>query len=221
VEGGGMYNDGGAVTVTNSTFSGNSGGGIYNGRYMVTVTNTIVANSTSGGNCGGAITDGGHNIDDGTACGFTGTSCTATTGTSFCNTNPRFDRAGLANNGGQTQTIALELGSPAIDAGDPEVCANPPVNGVDQRGYVRPGTGYANCSIGAHEYNSPGLPASCVGDCGNNGHVTVHELLTMVNIALGNTEISQCEVGDDNDDSQITIDEILMAVNNALNGCGA
>src|SRR5262249_17045603 len=80
--------------VTNSPFSGNSagsGGAIFS-EGPVTMTNSILANSTSGGNCGvfggATITDGGHNIDDGTTCGFTGTGCPTTTGTSFCNTPP-------------------------------------------------------------------------------------------------------------------------------------
>jgi hypothetical protein len=59
----------------------------------------------------------------------------------------------------------------------------------------------------------------CVGDCDSLGHVTVEEVLTMVNIALGNDSVSSCGAGDANGDSQITIDEILAAVNNALSGC--
>ena len=62
-------------------------------------------------------------------------------------------------------------------------------------------------------------PSPCVGDCHYNGTVTVDEILTMVNIALGNLQISDCLAGDANDDGQITVDEILTAVNNALNGC--
>jgi hypothetical protein len=49
--------------------------------------------------------------------------------------------------------------------------------------------------------------------------VAGNEILTIVNIALGNT-ITACEAGDANHDGQITVDEILTAVNNALNGCG-
>jgi hypothetical protein len=64
-------------------------------------------------------------------------------------------------------------------------------------------------------------PVPCVGDCGGGGSVTVDEILTMVNIALGNTDISACTAGDANGDGQITVDEILTAVNKALNGCGA
>ncbi|MFI5396006.1 MAG: carboxypeptidase regulatory-like domain-containing protein [Candidatus Binatia bacterium] len=59
----------------------------------------------------------------------------------------------------------------------------------------------------------------CVGDCNGNDQVTVDELLTMVNIALGNAGISTCRAGDANDDGQISVDEILTAVNNSLNGC--
>ena len=60
----------------------------------------------------------------------------------------------------------------------------------------------------------------CVGDCHGNGQVTVDEILTLVNIALGTTDVATCEAGDPNHDGQITVDEILAAVNNALNGCG-
>jgi hypothetical protein len=62
-------------------------------------------------------------------------------------------------------------------------------------------------------------PSPCTGDCGNDGTVTVDEILTMVNIALGNAQVSDCNAGDVNGDGEVTIDEILTAVNNALNGC--
>ena len=62
-------------------------------------------------------------------------------------------------------------------------------------------------------------PVSCIGDCDGKGTVTVDEILTMVNIALGNTAVSACLAGDGNCDGSITVDEILTAVNAALNGC--
>jgi hypothetical protein len=62
-------------------------------------------------------------------------------------------------------------------------------------------------------------PILCTGDCHDDSQVTVDEILTMVNIALGNLDVSSCQPGDANDDNQVTIDEILTAVNNALNGC--
>lgn len=61
--------------------------------------------------------------------------------------------------------------------------------------------------------------ASCVGDCGNDGEVTVDELLRMVNISLGAASVDQCLAGDGNHDGEVTIDEIIQAVNKALNGC--
>ncbi len=59
-----------------------------------------------------------------------------------------------------------------------------------------------------------------VGDCSGDGKVTVDEIITMVNIALGNGDLSTCPVADANGDGQVTVDEILTAVNMALNGCG-
>lgn len=68
--------------------------------------------------------------------------------------------------------------------------------------------------------NATGVtPAGCVGDCSGDLVVTVDEILTMVNIALGSVPVSACVAGDANGDQLITVDEILTAVNNALNGC--
>jgi hypothetical protein len=66
-----------------------------------------------------------------------------------------------------------------------------------------------------------GAAAACVGDCSGDGEVTVNELITMVNIALGNSPVSACPVGDANGDGEITVNEIISGVNNALNGCPA
>ncbi|MFI5397350.1 MAG: hypothetical protein ACHQ9S_17570, partial [Candidatus Binatia bacterium] len=62
---------------------------------------------------------------------------------------------------------------------------------------------------------------TCVGDCNNDGAVAVDDILTMVNIALGNAPVTTCEAGDPNGDGQITIDEILAAVNVALGDGGS
>ena len=61
----------------------------------------------------------------------------------------------------------------------------------------------------------------CAGDCNHDGTVTISELLTMVNIALGNGQATGCDYGDTNHDNRVTVDEILVAVNNALAGCPA
>jgi hypothetical protein len=49
----------------------------------------------------------------------------------------------------------------------------------------------------------------CVGDCNGKGQVTVDDILALVNIALGNADVSTCTAGDANHDGQITVDEIL------------
>ncbi len=61
--------------------------------------------------------------------------------------------------------------------------------------------------------------SSCVGDCNGNAQVTVDELLTMVNVALGVADVASCGAGDANCDQQITVNEILTAVNDALDEC--
>jgi len=63
-------------------------------------------------------------------------------------------------------------------------------------------------------------PPPCAGDCAGGGAVTVDEILTLVNIALGNLAAELCRAGDVSGDGLITVDEILAAVNNVLNGCG-
>lgn len=59
--------------------------------------------------------------------------------------------------------------------------------------------------------------ATCVGDCDGNGSVTVDELITLVNIALGDEQPSACS----NVPNGTTVDIVLIiqAVNNALSGC--
>ena len=66
---------------------------------------------------------------------------------------------------------------------------------------------------------TPTATASCVGDCDGDGQVTVDEIITLIDVALGSAAITQCEPGDSNHDGHISIDEILTAVENALNGC--
>ncbi|MCK6556104.1 hypothetical protein L6Q96_16225 [Candidatus Binatia bacterium] len=64
----------------------------------------------------------------------------------------------------------------------------------------------------------PPQPA-CTGDCGNDGEVTVEEIITMVNIANGTQSLSTCPRADGNGDVLVAIDDIISAVNNALAGC--
>ena len=60
----------------------------------------------------------------------------------------------------------------------------------------------------------------CVGDCNGDHQVTVNEIITMVNIALGNTPCcTSCAAADPNNTGQVIVTQIIQAVNNALNGC--
>jgi len=63
----------------------------------------------------------------------------------------------------------------------------------------------------------PTLP--CAGDCDGQGSVTVEELVTAVNIALGNLQVYRCPLSDVDSNNTVLVDELISAVNNALYGC--
>jgi hypothetical protein len=154
---GGISNSGGSLTLTSATLAGNivsepNGGflppvggvsNLFDG--TLTAQNSLVAGQSGGPNCYGfvASSDGGYNLDDGTSCGFTSAN------NSLSNADPMLDPAGLQNNGGPTQTIALLSGSPAIDAIPPGTNGCGTAITTDQRGVSRPQG--AGCDIGAFE----------------------------------------------------------------------
>lgn len=71
----------------------------------------------------------------------------------------------------------------------------------------------------AVESGFPSAQPACAGDCNGDEWVTVDELLTAVNIALGMRPVDGCVVSDLNLDGRVTVDELLTAVNRALEGC--
>ena len=82
---------------------------------------------------------------------------------------------------------------------------------------MRPGAGHTHCSIGAYEAGT----TACVGDCnGGNGQVTSDDLLTLLNVALGNALPPACPHGIPNGaDANVVL--TLQAVNHAVTGtCG-
>jgi len=149
------------LVVINSTLSGNnadSGGGIFVQFSFVGVKNTILVTnnavncSVSGPESDAQLIDSGYNISDDSTCGFAKTG-SANNGD---NVDPLLSPGGLADNGGPTQTIALQSGSPAIDAIPVADCtdqASPP-NPIttDQRGFPRPDAKEQVCDIGAYEF---------------------------------------------------------------------
>jgi hypothetical protein len=113
--GGGIYN-GGPLTVTNSTLSGNladgGGGGIYN-LGTVEIENTILKAGSPGANIlnsSGTVVSQGYNLSSDNGGGF------LTAIGDQINTDPLLGP--LENNSGPTFTHELLIGSPAIDAGD-------------------------------------------------------------------------------------------------------
>ena len=157
------------TTITNSTIADNNGGsGGVTGGGILASSGTIfigssiaagntVTNPTSGtqtaSNCGqgpagvpnpGVLTSRGYNLETATDCGFTSTG-------DLQNTNPQFfNGGGLAFNGGNTETFALSMTSPAVDAVPKSVAA---CSGTDQRDIPRPqGSG---CDMGAYELFQP------------------------------------------------------------------
>lgn len=68
---------------------------------------------------------------------------------------------------------------------------------------------------------TPTMVNGCAGDCDFSGEVSVDEIITAVNIALGTREVGDCTAADANRDQQVTVEEIIAAVNNALGGCSA
>jgi len=163
--GGGLYNTG-TVAVVNCTFSGcgatggtngvagkgafsgsNGGPGrglggdiAQQGSGTFALRNTILAASSAGTNAydtsASRITDGGYNISSDASLNLSGTS--------LKNTDPLI--GSLADNGGPTQTIALQTNSPALNR-------IPPALGpaTDQRGVPRPQPQGAASDIGAYE----------------------------------------------------------------------
>src|SRR4030095_10035784 len=61
--------------------------------------------------------------------------------------------------------------------------------------------------------------AQCAGDCNADGQPTVGELITMINVALGEAPAFACGAGDANLDDRVTVDEIIAAIGDSLGSC--
>jgi hypothetical protein len=59
----------------------------------------------------------------------------------------------------------------------------------------------------------------CVGDCDLGGQVTVDEIVTGVNIALGIASVQNCLAFDRDGSTTVTVDELVEAIQRALGGC--
>ena len=157
------------TTIRDSTIADNNGGsggvtggGLLASQGTISIGSSIVAsntvtNPTTGGqtpsNCGagpagvpnpGVLNSLGYNLETATDCGFTSTG-------DIQSTNPQFfNGGGLAFNGGNTETFALSMTSPAVDAIPKSVTG---CSGTDQRDIPRPQG--SRCDIGAYELFEP------------------------------------------------------------------
>lgn len=173
-DGAAINNNGTSLTVSNSTFSGNSAGrggailastglSIYNSTIVgntgtvtcgagavfavgtTTLFNTIVANNTSGGACR-------NNCNGSVTAGADSISDNADCGAVTQETIAQINLAAMT---GSPAYFPLNPGSAAIDAGNNAICAAPPVNNASQNGVARPidgnGDGTAVCDVGSFE----------------------------------------------------------------------
>jgi hypothetical protein len=203
-DGGGLFVDHGTLGVFNSTISGNSahldGGGIEalgpttvrssiialnsdHGAYpdmnvpKVTVTNSLVGNNqgtplaptTTRDSHGKLIADANGNL----------------VGSLASPLDPMVGQ--LQNNGGPTQTLALQPGSPAIDRG-----ANPLMLATDQRGTGFPRVVGPQADIGAFESQTVQVvnlvvtdPADRLDTTFDPNHLTLRDALTLANTNPG------------------------------------
>jgi hypothetical protein len=153
-EGGGIYSALNSLEITSSTVARNSiagagqlltvhGGGVahFSGK-PVTIEGTILALNTaaSGPDCFPDVTSAGNNL-----LGSTGACMFGPLAHDKSHVNPKL--GALANNGGPTRTLALLLGSPALNWIPAADCAV----AKDQRGVARPQPANGKCDIGAYE----------------------------------------------------------------------
>jgi predicted outer membrane repeat protein len=158
--GGGIFSQG-TLTVSNSTLSGNSayyGGGGLVAYDSPVLHNTLIAGNFRGGT-GTTPDDVYGNLDPGGSYNLIGDGSGMTGLQNGVNGNlvgsasmPIDPLLGLLlDNGGPTQTMALEAGSPALNAGDPGQLGVP-----DQRGVIRAG----GVNIGAYQASASALVLS-------------------------------------------------------------
>ena len=159
--GGGIYTYA-PLTLADCTLSTNSGfigGGIYiNGTTTVGLGNTIVAgNSGSDPDVHGTFADDDYNLIGSTtgSSGFTG---------SHDHKNVSADLSALGSYGGPTETMALEAGSPALGAGNPNAGGLPT---TDERGFARIVSGAVD--IGAFQTQSNPYQVNATDDSATGG----------------------------------------------------
>jgi CSLREA domain-containing protein len=176
----------GGQAFGNGTKINGSAGSVGPGAIRSDTNTTLTASIVSGNGtpeCTGTISDGGHNI------AAVANGCPGTAG------DPKL--GALADNGGPTQTMALQAGSAALDV-VPTTGAG--CESVDQRGVTRPhGTA---CDAGAYERAGPDATtgdaaditasgATLPGSVTPNGHATTYHFEYGTTTAYGTSTADQ------------------------------
>ncbi len=168
------------VTVRNCTFSGDTGAkgaSVFIGRFGGTNNGTAILGSNIFAENGAPFvtnTEGQVITSEGYNLCTTNMSAFLHENTDKNSTDPMFDPAGLANNGGPTETIALQLGSPAIDAG--KDLSN---SDRDQRGFARP-------------VDLPPYPNAAGGDGSDIG---AFEVMALPTLSINNVTVKEGDRG--------------------------
>ena len=154
-------------TIVNN-YSSFPGGGIEGNSGFFEITKTILANNRTRFQFSPDIVASGRALDvNYSIIGNTaGTEIGPNTGVgNLLNVDPRLGP--LADHGGPTYTHALLPGSPAIDAGDPDL----PTDEMrfDQRGFARVANGGLGLRLDIGAYESQGIPDYPVGDFNHDG----------------------------------------------------
>jgi hypothetical protein len=182
--GGGISVDSAGLQLAFSTIAGNTatiGSGISSASSTTNEVASIVADNVidgGGTSCSGTITDGGANV------AFGDVTCPGVAA------DPKLGP--LADNGGATQTMALGVGSPAIDLAGVALCAPTfgPTPFVDQRGVLRPqGSG---CDAGAYEHAPPSVGSVTAAAASTvtatvSAAINANAQATAVSVAYGTT----------------------------------
>ncbi len=66
---------------------------------------------------------------------------------------------------------------------------------------------------------TPTPPPVCSGDCDGSGQVTIEDIIAILKIVLGQSDVTACPPGDLGNDGQIGIPDLIAAVISALEGC--
>lgn len=226
-QGGAIYGTASSlIAIRNSTFSANIAGStgdiLYlGGTAQASIGNTILDGSTTPHpNCAGNVVASlGHNID-------TGSTCAANLGLGDMPlTNPLL--GALNFNGGSLPVLTTQMpsyASPAIDHGDPAICAHPSVDNEDETGAKRPkngsGSGAAACDVGAVEvperkpaYDAEPMPPGPINFGSVQVNTTITTSINVHNAGNYTLTLSNPAVGDATHFGLSTTYPVAVAVN--------